>query len=60
MPVLTKQYSLEVTPEQFLSNCSPEELYEVMLQLQSPRYQDKLATVMFQQDEILIPKHSQQ
>lgn len=54
MPAINKPFVLEVTPEQFLNNCSPEELYETMLLLASPRYQDQLATVMFQKEELVI------
>ena len=39
MPKLDKMFSLEVTPEQFLRNCSREELIETDLLLNSPRYQ---------------------
>ncbi|HAQ19555.1 MAG TPA: hypothetical protein DCR40_10045 [Prolixibacteraceae bacterium] len=39
MPKLDKMFSLEVTPEQFLRNCSREELIETDLLLNSPRHQ---------------------
>lgn len=39
MPKLDKIFTLEVTPEQFLRNCSPTELIELDLMLQSPHYQ---------------------
>ena len=42
MPRLDKMFSLEVTPEQFLRNCSPTELVEVDLLIQSPCYQMKM------------------
>lgn len=42
MPKLDKIFTLEVTPEQFLRNCSPTELIEVDLLIQSPTYQMKM------------------
>lgn len=39
MPKLDKMFTLEVTPEQFLRNCSKEELIETDLLLNSPSYQ---------------------
>jgi hypothetical protein len=42
MPTLTKQYTLTVSPEQFLDACSANELHEVSLLLQSNRYQRKM------------------
>jgi len=42
MPKLDKIFTLEVTPEQFLRNCSPTELIEVDLLIQSPSYQMKM------------------
>lgn len=42
MPRLDKMFSLEVTPEQFLRNCSPTELIELDLLIQSPTYQMKM------------------
>lgn len=42
MPKLDKNFTLEVTPEQFLRNCSKTELIEVDLLLQSPHYQIKM------------------
>lgn len=35
-------FTLEVTPEQFLRNCSKEELLETDLLLQSPYYQKQM------------------
>lgn len=42
MPKLDKTFTLEVTPEQFLRNCSKEELLETDLLLQSPYYQKQM------------------
>jgi len=42
MPKLDKMFTLEVTPEQFLRNCSKEELIETDLLLNSPSYQKKM------------------
>ncbi len=39
MPQLQKVYTLDITPEQFLNACSPEELQEVDLLLSKPSYQ---------------------
>lgn len=40
MPNIQKIFTLEVTPEKFLQACTPQEIYELHLQLQSPRYQN--------------------
>jgi hypothetical protein len=42
MPSITKVIHIEVTPEQFLENCSVNELKEIDLLIQSPRYQNKM------------------
>ena len=42
MPKIDKIFQLEVTPEQFLRNCSPVELVEVDLLIQSPFYQIRM------------------
>ncbi|HET6558097.1 MAG TPA: hypothetical protein VFG54_12330 [Prolixibacteraceae bacterium] len=42
MPRLDKLFVLEVTPEQFLRNCSREELIEIDLLLQSPHIQMRM------------------
>jgi hypothetical protein len=39
MPTLSKTYTLTITPEQFLENCSILELKELDLLIQSERYQ---------------------
>lgn len=39
MPEINKQFTLQVTPEQFLDACSAEELMEIDLLIQAPRYQ---------------------
>lgn len=36
MPTLNKQFTLEVTPEQFIRACSDHELYELHLLMCSP------------------------
>jgi hypothetical protein len=38
MPKIDKILSLEITPEQFLNACSPNELQEIYLLIQSSRY----------------------
>lgn len=43
MPKLDKIFTLEVTPEQFLRNCSQSELIETDLLLQASYYQRKMA-----------------
>lgn len=42
MPSIQKIFFLEVNPEQFLDACSPEELIELELLLDSDRYQKKI------------------
>lgn len=42
MPKITKVLTVEVTPEQFLENCSDNEIKELDLLLQSPRYQQRI------------------
>jgi len=42
MPKLDKVFTLEVTPEQFLRNCSVTELIETDLLLQSKFYQMRM------------------
>jgi len=42
MPTLTKVLTVTVTPEQFLENCSDNELKELDLLLQSPRYASRI------------------
>ena len=42
MPRINKNFTLEVTPEQFLNNCSSEELREVDLLLSKPLMQAKM------------------
>ena len=43
MPILNKNYTLEITPEQFLNACSRNELIETGLLLDSPGIQRKVA-----------------
>lgn len=38
MPKINKILTLEITPEQYLNNCSPLELREIDLLIQSPTY----------------------
>jgi hypothetical protein len=42
MPKVDKMFSLEITTEQFLQVCSPQELIEIDLLLNSPRFQNKM------------------
>lgn len=42
MPRIDKIFTLEITPEQFLRNCSKEELIETDLILQSNFYQMRM------------------
>ena len=42
MPKLQKQFTLEITVEQFLNACSVNELKELDLLLSSDRYQNKI------------------
>lgn len=42
MPKLTKVFTLAITPEQFLENCSDLELKELDLLIQSERYQHRI------------------
>lgn len=42
MPRLDKMFSLEITPDQFLRNCSSTELVEIDLLIQSPFYQMRM------------------
>ncbi len=42
MPKITKLFELSISPEQFLNACSVDELREVDLLIQSPRFQDKI------------------
>lgn len=42
MPKLTRTFELEITPERFLESCSNEELQEVDLLIQSPRFRERL------------------
>lgn len=42
MPKITKMIQIEITPEQFLNNCSSTELKELDLLIQSPRFQIRM------------------
>lgn len=42
MPILTKKFTLTVTPENFLENCSDLELKELDFLIQSERYQIRI------------------
>jgi hypothetical protein len=42
MPTLSKNFTLTITPEQFLDNCSDLELKELDLLIQSERYQTRI------------------
>ncbi len=42
MPKIAKVLHIEITPEQFLDNCSDNELKEIDLLIQSPRFQNRI------------------
>ena len=42
MPEIAKVLHIEITPEQFLDNCSDNELKEIDLLIQSPRYLSRI------------------
>lgn len=42
MPEISKVLKLKITPEQFLDSCSEDELKEIDLLIQSPRYVNKM------------------
>lgn len=42
MPTISKLYTLTITPEQFLENCSDLELKELDLLIQMPRYSHRI------------------
>lgn len=42
MPTITKVLTVTVTPEQFLENCSDDELKELDLLIQSPIYANRI------------------
>lgn len=42
MPTITKQFTLTITPEKFLENCSDLELKELDLLIQMPRYSHRI------------------
>ncbi|WP_264548003.1 hypothetical protein [Flavobacterium sp. N2820] len=42
MPQVTKVMHIEITPEQFLDNCSDNELKEIDLLIQSQRFQNRI------------------
>lgn len=42
MPTISKNFTLTITPEQFLENCSDLELKELDLLIQSERYQHRI------------------
>lgn len=45
MPKLNKTFTLEITIEQFLNACSPLELQELDMQIQSHRYQQRMKNI---------------
>ncbi|MBO2546070.1 hypothetical protein J0871_16760 [Salegentibacter sp. BDJ18] len=47
MPRIQKAYTLDISPEQFLNNCSGTELQEIALLINTNRYQSKM-----QDDEV--------
>lgn len=42
MPQITKQYTVSISPEQFLDACSGTELHELQILLSNTRYQSKM------------------
>ena len=42
MPKLQKVYTLEISPEQFLNNCSPGELKEIDLLIQGEHFRQRM------------------
>lgn len=42
MPKHTQVFTIEITVERFLENCSDDELKEIDLLIQSPRYQNRI------------------
>jgi hypothetical protein len=57
MPTLTKVFTVTVTPEQFLENCSDLELQELDLLIQLPRYAHRIVQLQemgFVEDENYI------
>lgn len=46
MPQVTKVMQIEITPEQFLDNCSDIELKEIDLLIQSQRFQNRINGVV--------------
>lgn len=42
MPIHQKIFTIEITPQQFLNNCSPAELKEVDLLIQGAFYQNRM------------------
>lgn len=57
MPVITNVYQIDVSPERFLSACSPSELKELWLLLQRPDYQ---AVIEESPAEVLEPDDPRQ
>jgi len=45
MPQVTKVFTIEMTPERFIDSCSDEELKELEILLQSPRFQNGLKAI---------------
>lgn len=53
MPNITKQFHIDITPEQFLNACDATELQELDLLLGKPKYQQKMAPLSRDQHIIL-------
>ena len=51
MPKIQKVFSLEVTPERFLEACSDEELIELDMLIQQPKYQKRVVKLLSQTEE---------
>ncbi len=43
MPKITKQFTLEITPERYIDACSGDEIYELWLLLSNPKYKGVIA-----------------
>lgn len=53
MPQINKTFTLDITPERFLENCSVEELIETQLLLSSSRYQNMISKAELDADELI-------
>lgn len=51
MPEIQKIFKLEVTPERFLEACSDQELTELDMLIQKPKYQKRVVKLLSQTEE---------